>query len=97
MPTPEPPTPAESPASLATVRILFFGPTRAQAGIDRGELECTKEISTATLWSLLLEKHPALVSLRPTIRLARNGEFLREEETVRPGDEIALIPPVSGG
>jgi molybdopterin converting factor subunit 1 len=96
-PTPPPTAPVENPARGATIRLLFFGPVRTQTGIDQDELESPKEISSSTLWSLLLEKHPALLTLRSTIRIARNGEFLREDETIRPGDEIALIPPVSGG
>jgi molybdopterin converting factor subunit 1 len=89
--------PAEKPASPATVRLLFFGPVRARMGVDALDLKCADEMMPSTLWSLLAEHDPALASLRPTIRLARNGEFLRDDETVRPGDEIALIPPVSGG
>jgi len=96
-PTLESTTPADNPAPAATVRILFFGPVHARLGVDHGDLKCADEISIPTLWSLLAEHYPALAQLRPTIRLARNGEFLRNDETVRPGDEIALIPPVSGG
>jgi len=54
-------------------------------------------MKASTLWPLLAEHYPALAPLRPTIRLARSGEFLRDDETIHPGDEIALIPPVSGG
>ena len=54
-------------------------------------------MGTEELWSLLLARVPELKPLRPSIRLALNGEFLAEAATLHPGDEIALIPPVSGG
>jgi len=48
-------------------------------------------------WRELLRHHPELNAIRPIIRLARDGEFLESSARVQPGDEIALIPPVSGG
>lgn len=96
-PTLPPTAPVKNPARGATIRLLFFGPLRTQTGLDQDELESPKEMSSSTLWALLSQKHPALLTLRPTIRLARHGEFLRDDETIHPGDEIALIPPVSGG
>jgi molybdopterin converting factor small subunit len=48
-------------------------------------------------WNELTARFPELAPMRPTIRLARDGEFLDGSGHVQPGDEIALIPPVSGG
>jgi molybdopterin converting factor subunit 1 len=84
-------------AGTTTLRVLFFGPVRERLGIGECQVPCTNEISTDDLWVQLIERFPTLAPLRPTVRLARNGEFLREDEVVRSGDEIALIPPVSGG
>ena len=41
--------------------------------------------------------YPPLASLRGSVRVARNCEYLAAGEHFRPGDEAALIPPVSGG
>jgi len=90
-------TPADNSTRPATVRLLFFGPVRAQLGVDHDDLKCADEMKASTLWPLLAEHYPALAPLRPIIRLARSGEFLGDDETIHPGDEIALIPPVSGG
>jgi molybdopterin converting factor subunit 1 len=80
-----------------TLRVLFFGPVRAQTGADGLELDVPSEISQEELWSCVLAEHPQLKPHRPAIRLAREGEFLAPDERLHPGDEIALIPPVSGG
>ena len=76
------------------MRVLLFGPVRTRLGVDHLEIEAS---SAEDLWTTLLRQHPGLKPLRPTIRLARDGEFLPANATFHPGDEIALIPPVSGG
>ena len=83
--------------TMTTVRVLFFGPVRAQLGTGAVDLECAKPVSGDELWSLLLARFPELKPLRTSIRLARNGEFLPPNSSMQAGDEIALIPPVSGG
>lgn len=54
-------------------------------------------MSLDAFWSRLLDELPALHPHRSTVRIARNGAFAQKDETLEPGDEIALIPPVSGG
>jgi len=81
----------------AALRLLVFGPVRAQVGADRLEVACPDSASQEELWSRLLELHPGLESFRSTVRLARDGEFLPPDALLHPGEEIALIPPVSGG
>jgi molybdopterin converting factor small subunit len=41
--------------------------------------------------------HPALADGRPYVRFARNGEYAAAETGLEEGDEVACIPPVSGG
>lgn len=45
----------------------------------------------------LLEQYPSLRAAMPSMRLALNQSFAKGDAPVRDGDEIALIPPVSGG
>jgi molybdopterin converting factor subunit 1 len=84
-------------ASTATVRVLFFGPVRVQLGISQSELAWAADMTAHELWTELLRHYPDLHSMRATIRLARDGEFLDDLASIQAGDEIALIPPVSGG
>jgi len=48
-------------------------------------------------WTMLGKAYPALVSQQKTARLARREIYLQDGELLHPGDEIAVIPPVSGG
>ena len=47
--------------------------------------------------SRLVERHPVLAPGRPAVRFARNGEYADAETALADGDELAVIPPVSGG
>lgn len=79
------------------IRILFFAQARHLTGISEISLSFQDAPCGAELWRYLLERFPGLDSLRETCRLARNCEFVSEDETFADGDEIAIIPPVSGG
>jgi molybdopterin synthase catalytic subunit/molybdopterin converting factor small subunit len=48
-------------------------------------------------WSALVERFPVLAPGRPAVRFARNGEYADPETPLTDGDELAIIPPVSGG
>lgn len=81
----------------APLHIIFLGPLRAAVGADSCALPCPAAGSQTELWAALCGRFPVLRERRNSIRLARNGEFLQEGEGFAPGDEIALLPPVSGG
>jgi molybdopterin converting factor small subunit len=51
----------------------------------------------AELWPVLVDLHPGLAPMRDTLAFAVNGEYARMEDAVSPGDEVAVLPPVSGG
>lgn len=45
----------------------------------------------------LIESVPAIADFRSTIRLAVNGVYAESDTLIEPGDEVAVITPVSGG
>lgn len=75
---------------------MFFAQLRELTGVAAADLEADK-IHEAELWFLLEKCWPALATHRSTVRLARNGVYAADDEVFHAGDEIALIPPVSGG
>lgn len=80
------------------MRVLLFAEARRVAG-GRGEvlLDVTEPLAEEELWRRLIKAVPALEAIRPATRLARNGTFVGAGATLEPEDEVALIPPVSGG
>ncbi len=56
-----------------------------------------RRVTAPALWDLLVQRHPELAALRAVSRLARGDDFLPADAVLAPTDEIAVIPPVSGG
>ena len=80
-----------------TVRILLFAGLRERLRSDWVELELPEGATVAELLAALGEQHPALRELLPPCRVAVEQEFVSPGHPVRAGDEVAVIPPVSGG
>ncbi len=79
------------------MRILFFAQLKDAAGCASVDLPAPAPISSDALWAELLKKFPALEAHRSTVRLAKNSEYVTADAQFADGDEVALIPPVSGG
>jgi sulfur-carrier protein len=83
---------------VGELRVLFFSSARQVAGCAEATMACEVEgICEALFWERLLANYPSLAALRGSVRVAKNCEYLVAGEQFRPGDEAALIPPVSGG
>lgn len=79
------------------VHVLFFGMLKDCA--ERGS-DCLSLPEDATLGDVLRhyeERVPRLRAILPSIAMSVNQEYARPESKLQPGDEIALLPPVSGG
>ncbi len=79
------------------MKILFFAQARLAAGRGEGELALDRALSIPEFWQRLRQEFPALGPLEKTARLARGEAYLAPGEMLQPADEIAVIPPVSGG
>ena len=79
------------------IRVLFFGAAADRAGTRETELQVEESATLAEIWPLLAERHPGLAPMRDTLAFAVNGEYARGDAGVSPGDEVAVLPPVSGG
>lgn len=77
--------------------VLFFAQLRDATGCDSVNLEIKLPVSAEQLWSMLLDKFPDLGAYRSNVRLARNWEYVDSDIQFSNLDEVALIPPVSGG
>ena len=79
------------------MHIRFFAHLTNVTGCDSIELTPATALTADQLWAALLEKFPALAEHRASVRLARNLEYADAAAQFNPTDEVALIPPVSGG
>lgn len=77
-------------------QLLLFGITKDIIGNSPFEYKLEGENTAGNLMLQLSSQYPVLKELN-SIALAVNGEYATNETRIHEGDEIALIPPVSGG
>ena len=78
------------------MHVLFFGHLKDITRCAEMTLQCD-EADTDGVWQKLIAAHPGLEPSRQSVRLARNSEYVGREARFTDQDEVALIPPVSGG
>jgi len=79
------------------VTVLYFAVVRERLGVERDEVEVPAGAMVRDLLMMLRASRPALAELLPAVRVSVNQEFRDEGFALHDGDEVALIPPVSGG
>ncbi|MBK8654757.1 MAG: MoaD/ThiS family protein [Haliscomenobacter sp.] len=77
-------------------RILAFGMARDILGRPVMELEWNSPLTVGELREELIRQYPELARLK-SLAVAVNSEYAQDGNLLTAGDEIALIPPVSGG
>eukprot|EP00877_Chromochloris_zofingiensis_P007518 jgi/Chrzof1/3019/Cz12g08130.t1 len=81
------------------VTVLFFAKSREVANKPEEVYDLDDKATTATLLEKLLAQHPQLESVMKSCVFAVNQEYVQLKEAVqlKNGDEVAVIPPLSGG
>ncbi|MBV9037060.1 MAG: molybdenum cofactor biosynthesis protein MoaE [Acidobacteriaceae bacterium] len=79
------------------VRVLFFGILKDIVGRAEESLEIGTDSTLAGVFEHYSQRFETLRDKRPSILFARNHEFASPETVVTENDEIAFLPPVSGG
>jgi molybdopterin converting factor subunit 1 len=79
------------------VKVLFFGLTHDLTGFDHEEVEVPNGATLADLWSRYENRFPRLGGIRGSLLAAVNQEIAKQSQQLHEGDEVAFMPPVSGG
>jgi molybdopterin synthase catalytic subunit len=79
------------------VRVRLFARQREIAGSREVTVELPEGSTIEDAWAALVVLHPALATGRPYVRYARNGRYTDAKALLEDDDEVACIPPVSGG
>jgi molybdopterin converting factor subunit 1 len=80
-----------------SIRVLFFASLADVVGVREAELEASKYPDVISIYSHFETAFPQLRIHRSSILFALNSEFTDPASAVKDGDEIAFLPPVSGG
>ena len=83
--------------STVTFTLKLFAVYQEAYGTSEIELELPEGTNLGNVLDYVLTEHPHLESWRSLTRFGRNYQFEGPQALVQPGDEIVLIPPVSGG
>jgi molybdopterin converting factor subunit 1 len=79
------------------VRVHLFARYREVAGREQVDLEIPEGGTVQSAWSAVVERHPALAQYRPFTLFAVGHDYVEDDHRLKPGDELCLFPPVSGG
>jgi molybdopterin converting factor subunit 1 len=79
------------------VTVRLFALARQRAGRAEVSLELPEPATVADLRQALGAAFPDLAPLLPAVRIAVAAEYADDDQEIRPGVELAVIPPVSGG
>lgn len=78
------------------IKLLSFGIAKEIIGSRFLDLELPEGTDITKLRADLVARYPRLADLA-SVRLAINSEYANEQDMLAENDEVALIPPVSGG
>ena len=79
------------------IRVLFFGQLKDFVGLSDDEIELPAGASLETVFRRYSSQSPQLAGMAGSVAMARNQRFAPPGELLEDGDEVAIMPPVSGG
>lgn len=79
------------------VQLRFFASLRERLKMSAAERTLAAGATVGDVWSALCRERPELEPLSASITFAVNREYVDRTHRLADGDEVALIPPVSGG
>ena len=80
--------------------VRFFASLREQVGCECRSRSSTESRDIATIVGSILERglgEPVAALAAPTCRVALNQEIIGGDARLRDGDEVAFLPPITGG
>ena len=80
-----------------SITVKLFAVYQEAYGVSELILEFPPKTSVAAVLERLISEHPKLNQWRDLTRFGVNLQFVEPDTILQPGDEVVLIPPVSGG
>jgi molybdopterin converting factor subunit 1 len=79
------------------VTVRLFARLRDIIGAAEMARELEPGATIGTVWRQLAAEYPGLAEYSRSISSAVNADYARMDQELRDGDEVAFLPPVSGG
>ncbi len=79
------------------VKIRYFAGIKDVAGLSEEFLEIDKGITFGELKRHLLARRPQIAAILDRCRIAQSQRLVNDSDTINSTEEIAILPPISGG
>ncbi|MEM6855337.1 MAG: molybdopterin converting factor subunit 1 [Planctomycetota bacterium] len=79
------------------IKVLYFASLADRLGVREDEIELPLKSCVGDALEQLAQRHAEFSTVRDTLAFAVNLTYVDGEAVLADGDELALIPPVSGG
>ncbi len=79
------------------ITVRLFARLRDLAGAGELVVQVPDGSTVEAVWDVLVAAHPGVAAYRPSISAAVNEDYAKLTTRVAEGDEVAFLPPVSGG
>jgi molybdopterin converting factor subunit 1 len=89
--------PPVTDSSTISVTIRYFAMLRELLGRSEDSLTLPGGTTAGAIYPMVTADHPNLARLQRSLMLMVNGDYVRGDRELADGDEVAFIPPVSGG
>ena len=90
-------SPVPTVSQTIRLKVLFFGRLKELTGRAEDSIEPAGATTIEQLFALYSARFPELAKYRSSVVASRNQEFAAWDTPLRTGDEVAFLPPVSGG
>ena len=82
---------------MPTITVRLFARLAELTGLRETTVEVGEGLTAADVYTVLAREHPVIAGFASSVTYARNQEYASADTPLAPGDELAVIPPVSGG
>jgi molybdopterin converting factor subunit 1 len=79
------------------VTVRLFARLKDEAGTGAFDCDLAHGASVADVWAAVTARYPSLEAFGGSVSSAVNADFAKRTTGVQDGDEVAFLPPVSGG
>jgi molybdopterin converting factor subunit 1 len=83
--------------SLIRITILYFASVKDITGVKKETMNLTPDTSIKKLLEKISLNYPAIKSISNVVKISINYKMMDMNTILKDGDEVALLPPVSGG
>jgi len=84
-------------STIIRITVLYFANVKDITGVKKETMNLTQDTSIKKLLTKISLKYPAIKNILDVVKISVNYKMMEMNTILNDGDEVALLPPVSGG